>query len=62
MYRFAILILLKKKNAFEQRLLSRHFHYFYQGSKCLYLGIDDERKDVGTTGRKLSYFFLYGPD
>lgn len=22
-----------------------------QGSKCLYLGIDDDRKDVGTTGR-----------
>ena len=22
----------------------------FQGSKCLYLGVNDERKDVGTTG------------
>lgn len=36
--------------------------YILQGCKCLYLGIDDDRKEMGTTGNTLgesdSYFFF----
>lgn len=31
-------------------LLTSTFLYLLKGCKCLYLGIDDDRKEVGTTG------------
>lgn len=33
---------------------SFHFLALSKGCKCLYLGIDDDRQDVGTTGKVLS--------